>query len=193
MSETTDPMLKDLTWYTLAVFGPPATTTLKDEPQFRDHVRNLAAQLRVAATKTKLVAGGADNETVYLSVRDWLVGEFQLSAAEADQTPVAQIMAPLSHFRSMPDPATPTGCLGDEELLARAFLILRGSPQIPPTELAIALGVSRGTLYRKSPRWQPILAALKQASTGEVPVGYKSTDGELDAWTPPPPKSTQSD
>ena len=175
------------------MFGCRAATTLADQPQFRDPVRTLAARLRAAATKAKLVAGGADSETVYLAVHDWLVGEFELSATEADHTPVERILAPLSYFRSMPDSATPTKRLSDEELWARAFSIILKDRQITPTQLAKKLNVTRSTLYRKSPRWQPILEAVKQASAGEIADGYKSSDGELEAWLRPPPKSTQSD
>lgn len=193
ISQYTDPTLRDLTWYTLDIFGCRAGTPLVDEPQFRYDVRTLAVRLRAAAAKAELVAGGANNETVYLAVCDWLVGEFKLSATEADQTSVARIIEPLSHIRSKPDPVTPTKRLAKEELLARALFIILKDPQITPIQLATKLNVTRSTLYRKSPRWQPILAALKQASTGEIPVGYKSADGGIEAWSRLSPKSAQTD
>ena len=53
--------------------------------------------------------------------------------------------------------------------------------EMPPTELARRVGVSRGTLYSNSKKWGDVAKTLRARKGHDLPSGSKSRNRDLEA------------
>lgn len=101
---------------------------------------------------------------------------------------VLDLMSGKVSFDDLPDeqPAvavqqqSPTRRAGKLEWLPKAMLIVRDNPDWSDSRIAEEVGVNRSTLSRR-PEYQAAAALARGSVRGNVPRGFKTEDGDIEA------------
>jgi len=112
-------------------------------------------------------------------LEDWQVERVKAALAQVQSEFQGQDSTDTPKEQVEPNPRSVMGEKIDPATHAVALLI--DDPTISPTELAKRVGVSRGTLYGKSKKWNSVRLTLTARDSARVPRGEKSADGTLEA------------